>query len=246
MALEVIGNPARSKGTCVSAEDRVTRSLLGWGAVAGPLYVTVSLAQALTREGFQLSRHSWSTLANGSWGWLQTVNLILTGLMVTAFAVGLHRAVNGGIGARWIPRLIGVYGISLVAAGVFRADPAAGFPVGTPETGAAMSWHGTLHLAAAAVGFGCFAAAAILIGLRQRSAGRRTRATLSWATASLFLITFAAMVGSAGAGPSTIAFAVAVVVSWGWVTAVAIDFYREVGGTMVPAAGSDDHTPDTR
>ena len=30
---------------------RVTKSLLGYGVIAGPLYVSVSLAQALTRGG---------------------------------------------------------------------------------------------------------------------------------------------------------------------------------------------------
>jgi len=44
---------------------RVTRSLLGYGILAGPLYIVVALAQALTRDGFDLSRHPWSLLANG-------------------------------------------------------------------------------------------------------------------------------------------------------------------------------------
>jgi hypothetical protein len=30
---------------------RVTRSLLGYGVLAGPVYVTVSLTQAITRPG---------------------------------------------------------------------------------------------------------------------------------------------------------------------------------------------------
>ena len=42
--------------TC-DPEDRVTKSLLGYGVIAGPCCVVVSLAQALTRPGFDLSRH---------------------------------------------------------------------------------------------------------------------------------------------------------------------------------------------
>ncbi|MER7008231.1 DUF998 domain-containing protein, partial [Dactylosporangium sp. NPDC000555] len=60
--------------------NRVTRSLLGYGVLAGPFYVTVSLAQALTRENFDISRHAWSLLANGSLGWIQITNLVLSGL----------------------------------------------------------------------------------------------------------------------------------------------------------------------
>ena len=69
-------------------EQRVTRALLGYGIVAGPFYVAVSLTQAALRDGFDLTRHPWSLLANGPAGWVQIANLILTGLMVTAAAVG--------------------------------------------------------------------------------------------------------------------------------------------------------------
>ena len=78
--------------------DRVTSSLLGYGVIAGPMYVAVSLAQALTREGFDLSRHQWSLLANGGPGWIQIANFVVTGLMVIAFAVGLRRALAPGPG----------------------------------------------------------------------------------------------------------------------------------------------------
>ena len=50
---------------CADPAVRVTRSLAGYGVVAGPFYVGVSLAQAVTRDGFDLGRHAWSQLANG-------------------------------------------------------------------------------------------------------------------------------------------------------------------------------------
>ena len=136
----------------------VTRSLLGYGVIAGPLYVGVSLAQALTREGFDLTRHAWSLLANGSLGWIQIANFILFGAMTIAFAVGLRRALPR---QRWAPRLVGVYGGSLIAAGVFRADPALGFPVGTPDDAREVSWHGLAHFALGGVGFLCLIVACL-------------------------------------------------------------------------------------
>ncbi len=114
--------------TC-SPEGRVTRSLLGYGVIAGPVYVLVSLAQAATRDGFDLRKHAWSLLSNGSLGWLQITNFILVGLMVGAFAAGVRRA-SGGKAA---PVLFGIFAASQVAAGLFRADPALGFPPGTPD-----------------------------------------------------------------------------------------------------------------
>ena len=118
---------------------RITRSLLGYGVIAGPFYVVVALAQALTRDGFDLSRHAWSLLANGEGGWIQIANFIATGLMTVAAAVGLRRALPDGR-RFWAPLLIGGYGVSLVLAGVFRADAVQGFPVGAPQTAVIIAW----------------------------------------------------------------------------------------------------------
>src|SRR5690349_14494668 len=134
----------------------VTRSLLGYGVIAGPFYITVSLAQALTRTGFDLSRHEWSLLANGGLGWIQIANFLLTGGMIVAFAVGLHRAGQGAA------RLIAVFGLGMIGAGIFRADPTLGFPPGTPDGPGAVSWHGLLHFVCAGIGFGCMIAACLL------------------------------------------------------------------------------------
>ena len=40
----------------------VTRSMLGWGVLAGPIYVATGLALALTRDGFDLTEHALSLL----------------------------------------------------------------------------------------------------------------------------------------------------------------------------------------
>ena len=47
----------------------------------------------LTRDGFDLSRHQCGACwPKGELGWLQITNFAVTGLMVVAFVVGLHRA----------------------------------------------------------------------------------------------------------------------------------------------------------
>jgi predicted RNA polymerase sigma factor len=51
--------------TQMVAAARATRTLLARGVVAGPLYVLVSLTEALTRDGSDLARHQWSLLRNG-------------------------------------------------------------------------------------------------------------------------------------------------------------------------------------
>ncbi|HST83015.1 MAG TPA: DUF998 domain-containing protein [Kineosporiaceae bacterium] len=208
--------------------DRVTKSLLGYGVIAGPAYVTVAVAQALTRDGFDLTRHPWSMLSNGDHGWIQIVNFLLTGLMVIAFAVGLRRALDGGVGARWAPRLVAAYGLSLIAAGAFRADPGLGFPIGTPAGPGPISWHGTLHFAAGGIGFSCLAAACFVLARRFAAEGRLRWARFSRVSAGAFLAGFAMVASGSGVPGAVVAFTAAIILIWGWMSVVAVDRYRIV------------------
>jgi len=221
---------ASRTATCDPA-SRVTRSLLAYGVIAGPVYVTISLVQAFTREGFDLSRHQWSMLANGGPGWIQVANFVITGLMVIAFAVGLRRALQPGVGARWAPRLIGVYGAGLIAAGAFRADPALGFPAGTPDGPGAVSWHGLLHFAAGGIGFSCLAIACLVLARRFAAEGNRPWAVFSRVTGLVFVASFAMLASSGGLPAAKLLFTAAVVLVWTWLSAVAVDRYRRIGRT---------------
>jgi hypothetical membrane protein len=203
---------------------RITRSLLGYGIIAGPLYVVVALAQALTRDGFDMSKHAWSLLSNGDLGWIQITNFIVTGLMTVAAAVGLRRALAPGRGRTSAPLLIGIYGASLIGAGIFRADPAQGFPVGTPET-TTISWHGMLHFMLGGVGFLCLIAACFVLASRFTRAGQRRLAWFSRLTGVVFLAGFVG-IASGSHGPTVLAFVAAVIVVWAWLSTVSVRFYR--------------------
>lgn len=206
----------------------ITRSLLGWGAVAGPFYVATSVVQGLTRDGFDFTRHQWSLLENGGLGWIQVTNFALTGLMLVAFAVGLHRALAGGRGARWAPRLAAVFGLSLVAASIFRADPALGFPVGTPDGPGMVTTHGILHFAAAGVGFTAIAAACFVLARRLKSDGERGLAIFSRATGIAFLGGFLCVASGAGNVAANLLFTAAVVLVFAWIAVVAVHRYRSL------------------
>jgi hypothetical protein len=135
------------------SESRVatngTRALLRCGVVAGPLFLTVSLIQAFTREGFDLRRHPLSLLSLGDLGWIQITNFAVTGLLYLACAVGIRRVLRPGRSSTWGPLLVGLLGVGLIMAGVFVTDAGAGFPPGAPAGAPKMSWHGILHDAGA-------------------------------------------------------------------------------------------------
>ena len=214
-------------GDCEPA-DRVTKSLLGYGVIAGPIYVVVALAQAVTREGFDLARHQWSLLANGSNGWIQIANFVVTGLMVIAFAVGLRRALEPGRGARWAPRLIGGVRGQPDRGRHLPRRPGARLPGGRAGQPAAISWHGMLHFAAGGIGFTCLAIACFILGARYPAEGRRGWAAFCRLTGVVFLAGFAMVASSGGNQAANLAFVAAVILVWTWMTCVAVDRYRTV------------------
>lgn len=236
MSAQSVSVPATTTNQACDPAQQVTRSLLGYGLFAGPTYVVVSLAQALTRDGFDLLRHPWSVLANGSYGWIQVTNLVVTGLMVILFAVGLRRDLASGPGSRWAPRLLAVYGLGMTAAGVFRADPTDGFPVGTPSGPGAVSWHGMLHLAFASVGFACLTAACLVLARRYAAERRTGWAWFSRVVGVAFLTGFAMLASGGGNPASFITFIIALILVFGWITAVALDRYRHPATTRTAAA----------
>ncbi|GAA4249923.1 DUF998 domain-containing protein [Dactylosporangium darangshiense] len=199
--------------------NRVTRSLLGYGVLAGPFYVAVSLAQALTREHFDITRHAWSLLSNGSLGWIQITNFVLSGLMIIAGAVGLARALPQ---TRWAPRLVGAFGASMIAAGALRADPAMGFPAGTPDGPGTVSWHGIGHLTAGGIGFLCVIAATYVLARHQP----RGLALYSRISGTLFLAGFAGIASGNQAPWFTLGFVAAVIVILTWLAVISVRLYR--------------------
>jgi Protein of unknown function (DUF998) len=222
--------------SCAPA-TRMTKSLLGYGVIAGPLYVVVVLAQSLTRPGFDLTRDDASLLSNGSLGWIQIANFAITGVMVIACAIGIQRALQSGIASTWAPRLIGLYGLGLVAAGIFVADPMNGFPPGTPAGRPSMvSVHGTLHIAAAVIGFLCLIAACLVLARRFSSLGQQRWAVFSRATGVLFLLGFVGVASGSSSSVVVLGFWIALLVVWGWLAAVSIHLYRQVTAAQ----------PDTR
>lgn len=203
----------------------VTRSLLGYGPLAAVVYLGSGLAQAATRDGFDLSRHSLSLLSNGPLGWIHVTTLVLVGLMTVAAAVGLQRA--PGSGGTWGPALVAGYGTSLVAAGIFVADPMDGFPLGTPAgPPAEITTSGVLHLAAGGVGFICLAVATVVFARRFAAESRHR-----WARGSVLagVAVLGGFVGAASGSASSLPVLglwIGVAAGWGWLAAVSVHFYR--------------------
>lgn len=209
----------------VNTASTATRSLLTCAAVAAPLWVTVSLAQVATREGFDLTRHPLSALATGPLGWLQIVNFLLAGVLLAVGASGLRRVMHGTSGATWGPRLVRAYGVSLVASGLLVLDPMDGFPVGTPAgMPATTTWHSIGHMIAGSIAFICLIAACYVLGRHFSRAGDRSSAIVSRIAGTALVVGDGWAMSGGRAGSLTLA--VGAITAMLWISVVAARFRR--------------------
>jgi len=205
---------------CPPLPVRITKSLLGYGVVAGPIYVLAVAGQMAVRDGFDPTRHAASQLANGEFRWIQVATFLVTGTMTIAAAVGVRRALGPGRLSAWAAGLLGAYGAGLVAAGIFRADPSDGFPPGTRPGMGAVSWHGLAHFGVAGIAFACLVAACFVLAARFRGEGRSSWMWFSLATGVLFFAGFAGIASGAQSRTLVIAFYLAVLLAWTWLSAL--------------------------
>lgn len=204
----------------------VTRSLLGYGVLAGVVYLVVSLVLALTREGFRLSEHALSLLMLGEGGWLQRANLVLVGVMVVAAAVGVARALRPARASRTTGGLLGGYGLALVLGGVFPPDPGAGFPPGALENAGTVA--GVLHLVFGGVGFLLLACAAVVVGRWFATADMPGEAARARVAAVVIVVGSIVGVALATSTAGVVALWVAVLAGWAWLASASIALYRTV------------------
>ena len=201
-----------------ATQSSAARSLLQYGVIAGPFYLAVGLGQAFLRDGFHFARHPLSVLANGPLGCIQTANFVLTGIMVIACAVGLRRAL--GPSSRAMSVFLGVFGASMIAAAVFRADPMDGFPIGTPPgPPTSISTTGLLHFAVGALGFVSLAVSCLFAVRTMSRRSERSLARLSLLSGLVILLGFFGGMAIPNSSP-VLGIWIAVVAGWTWLAVV--------------------------
>ncbi|MFE1314702.1 DUF998 domain-containing protein [Streptomyces sp. NPDC058755] len=126
---------------------------------------------------------------------------LLTGLLVIGGAIAIRQALRDVPGGTWAPRLLGTFGASFLLAGVFPADPGAGFPAGAPEDRVtSLSAHGTVRMLSGTVGY--LALCVAFFVLARHFAARRQR---GWAPFAR-LIPVGVLAGSTASATTVAAF----------------------------------------
>jgi Protein of unknown function (DUF998) len=218
-------HPGGAVNTLTGARDRTWR-LLGCGVAAGPLFIGLSVIQALTREGFDLKRHAISMLSLGDYGWIQIANFLISGCLTVLCAIGMWKALRHGRAGTWGPVLVGMFGAGTLAAGLFSTDPAMGFPpgapAGLPET---LSWHGVLHGVAFFVAFASLVASCFVYAKRfaERKQWRWTAHSAISGVAAPALVAM----GIANPTSAGVPFLLAAAVAFAWLAVLAVELLAE-------------------
>ncbi len=211
-------------------QSMVTRFLIAGGAIGPLLFMIILLIEGATRPGFSAWHNYGSSLSLGDQGWMQIANFLVCGLLTLGFAIGLRQVFQTGRGSVWGPILLGVFGASLIVAGLFVTDPSLGYPPGTHGSGP-QTLHGTIHGVAGLIAFSSLAIASFVMA--RRFAGDpnwKGWAIYSNVTGVLVIVFFIASTtvsaldesGVLPGSPTGLFQRIAIIAGWSWIALLAI------------------------
>lgn len=211
------------------ADAMRTRAFLGYGVLVGPFYLVVGVLQGMFREGFSFARHPLSVLSNGSLGWIQIANFVISGFMVILAARGIRHVL--GARARAAAGALMTFGIAMLVSAVCRADPVDGFPVGTPlGPPTSISTMGLMHFIAGTLGFTALGVSGLLFARVLARQGLRALATFSLVAGLVVLFGFFGGAAFAATTSGIIGIWISVVAGWLWLAVLCYQL-----STRIPA-----------
>jgi hypothetical membrane protein len=134
------------------------RTLALAGLIVPAWFTTLVIVQGVLAPDYSHVALPISALAAWPRGWIQNLNFYVSGSLLAALAVGLHRGVlktRGGVAG---VALLVASGVGIVLAGVFPWKMVDGVPTETPQ-----------HVAAAVMSFAATAAGLIVFSRRLRA-----------------------------------------------------------------------------
>lgn len=210
--------------------------LIACGVIGPILFILVFLVEGATRPGYSAWRNFVSDLSLSNQGWIQIANFLICGVSVLCFALGLRQVLRSGKGAVWGPLLLGIFGLSLIIAGLFVTDPSLGYyPAGVSSS--IQTLHGTIHGANAPLAFGSLTIAIFVLARRFASDPRwRGWGLSSLLTGILFVGFFIACIvvaqldssGILPNSPTGLLERIAIIIGWGWLALLALRILRQM------------------
>ena len=180
----------------------------------------------------------------------QIANFLICGVLALCFAFGLRQVFRSGKGATWGPLLLGIFGLSLIIAGLFVTDPSLGYyPPGT--SGSTHTLHGTIHGINAPLAFGSLTIAIFVLARRFASdPAWRGWALYSLLTGSILVGSFIASLavavldekGILPNSPAGLLERVAIIIGWVWIALLAIRLLRQMRPSVSSTSSTGEQT----
>jgi len=198
----------------------MTARLIRCGALAAIVLTLGWLVAGSLQTNADVRRGTISDLgaADADKAWVWNVPLTVGGVLVAAFAIGLHRALRPGWGSAIAAALIAVFGVGLALEGaLFHLDCRETVP--TCAARASHSWRHTAHEIESGIGILALVVAIVVLALRFRREPRwRSLWLASLSTAVAFVVLSAIAEDSAWEG---LVQRLLVTVLLGWIAVVA-------------------------
>ena len=140
--------------------------LLISGLVSSIIFTSLWIIQGMFASGYNPLKHPVSSLIFTPFGWIQSINFLITGALLIIFAVSLAKLKESenlpfsGI------LLIAICGIAWIFVGIFPTDPLNNFPIGTPILNIFPTFHGFLHSIFANIFFYGIALSSIIFAVK--------------------------------------------------------------------------------
>ena len=184
------------------------------GLAAGPLFLSSSIIQGLTRDGFDLAHQPVSFLSLGQLGWMERSTFIAAGALVVTFAIGILRARGQG-GHRLEALFLLLTGLGVIIAGLFPPDAGFGYPVGTPDgRPETITYHSHMHGLGFTLSFVSFVLACI-VNIRFAARNHAWRRVTYTSVSALAALALALTPGTSGIAIRNL---LAAVILWAWIT----------------------------
>ncbi len=206
------------------------RTLALCGVLAPIAFTLVVVVLGAITPGYSHVRDVISVLGGteAPYGAVQDANFLVCGLLLVAYAVGLHRGLTGGRGSRWGPGLLALAGVGLAGAGLF--------PVATGSDISVIDWSArtsTYHQLSSVVFFLGTIASMYILSRRFRHDPRwegYDRYTRWASVVALGLVLLYSLTGSDGAGLFPDGLLQRLFIGWVgvWVEVTAIHLFRTV------------------
>ncbi|MFX1438604.1 MAG: DUF998 domain-containing protein [Promethearchaeota archaeon] len=124
MARSKCSSPVAWKGVGGLSQDARKLSAAIAGVIAPFLYLILVFGLGFLEPGYNQMTDMMSILGGveGLRGWLFNLGVIIIGLLVAIFGLGLHPFLNDGDGSKVGPSMLVLGGIGLIGGGIFHCD----------------------------------------------------------------------------------------------------------------------------